>query len=203
MLVQGDDNLMRHPESQQFPWAKGMATLGFESEAMYRAQRENVEFCSSRLYEVKGGVTFGPKPGRVLAKLGYVINPPQGVSRESMLRGIALGLKKSSYFLPPIQTVIDRLLQLSEGHKAWFERKQFDAFKSDVVEETTSAGVMSSLNATYHWDYGTQSLFQESVAKMQLGDAYSPIVSLLLDRDCGGPQEIFGAMMPQMSEVTA
>lgn len=203
MLVQGDDNCMRHPEIAKFPWNIGMASLGFESEAIYRSRREDVEFCSSRLYETTGGLTFGPKPGRVLAKLGYIINPPQGVSQKSMMRGIAIGLKKTSYFLPPVQTVIDRLLQLTEGHVAWFERKQFEAFSPSNDVCFTTVEVMSSLNATYYWDYGTQRTFQARVDSMQLGDSYSPIASLLLDRDCGGPQDIFGSTYPSMIEAAA
>jgi len=203
MLVQGDDNLMRHPGLKHFNWEKGMASLGFESEAIYRARAEDAEFCSSRIYETTGGVTFGPKPGRVLAKLGYIINPPQGVSRESMVRGIAIGLKKNSYFLPPVKTVIDRLLQLTEGHTAWFERKQFEAFSPSTDRCDSTVEVMSSLNATYYWDYGIQKQFQVRVDKMQLGDSYSPIASLLLDRDCGGPQDIFGSTYPTMIAAAA
>jgi hypothetical protein len=203
MLVQGDDNAMRHPEFQKFPWEEGMATLGFESEAVYRSRREDVEFCSNRLYETKGGLTFGPKPGRVLAKLGYIINPPQGVSRESMMRGIALGLKNTSYFLPPIRTVIDRVLVLTEGHDAWFERRQFEAFAREPTNLETSVEVMSSLNAHYDWDYGKQRTFQERVDQMQFGDAYSPIATLLLDRDTGGPQDIFGKRYPDMIAAAA
>jgi hypothetical protein len=203
MLVQGDDNLMRHPESRRFDWGKGMASLGFESEAIYRARREDAEFCSSRLYETTGGVTFGPKPGRVLAKIGYIINPPQGVSRNSMMRGVAIGLKKNSYFLPPIKSVIDRILQLTEGHKAWFERKQFEAFSPSNDETFSTVDVMSSLNAAYHWDFGTQNQFQVRVGQMVFGDAYSPLATLLFDRDCGGPQVIFGATHPSMPEEAA
>jgi hypothetical protein len=203
MLVQGDDNCMRHPELVSFPWAEGMATLGFESEAIYRDRREDVEFCSSRIYEGEGGVTFGPKPGRVLAKLGYVINPPQGVSRESLVRGIALGLQTTSSFLPPLKSVIDRLLQLTEGHTAWYERKQFEAFSRSSTVPLTSVEVMSSLNRHYDWDYGTQSAFQRRIDKMGFGDSYSPVTTLLLDRDCGGWQQIFGKTYPVICAAAA
>jgi len=201
MLMQGDDNLLRHPEYTMFPWAEGMASLGFESEAIYRARRQNVEFCSSRLYETTGGLTFGPKPGRVLSKLGYVINPPKGVSSKSVVRGIALGLKKTSYFLPPVQVVVDRLLQLTEGHVAWYERKQFEAFHPSVDECFQTVDVMLNLNLNYDWDYGLQKKFSVKVEKMELGDAYSPLSTLLFDRDCGGPQQIFGNTHPMMVEA--
>jgi hypothetical protein len=196
MLVQGDDNCMRHPGLVKFPWAEGMATLGFESEAIYRARLQEVEFCSSRIYVASGGVTFGPKPGRVLAKLGYIINPPQGVSRESMMRGVALGLKTTAYFIPPLRKVIDRILQLTEGHDAWYERVQFAAFSKTSTIQVSTPEVMAGLNLTYDWDYGAQKVFDSVVEKMQFGDSYSPIATLLLDRDCGGPQQIFGKTHP-------
>jgi hypothetical protein len=119
------------------------------------------------------------------------------------VRGIAIGLKKNSYFLPPVQVVIDRLLQLTEGHQAWFERKQFEAFSPSADACFSTVDVMSSLNSVYFWDFGTQRQFQVNVAKMQLGDAYSPLASLILDRDCGGPQDIFGATYPDMPVVAA
>lgn len=204
MLAQGDDNAMRHPELVEFPWAEGMASLGFESEAIYRAQREHVEFCSSRLYVTTEGVVFGPKPGRVLAKMGYIINPPQGVTQQSMMRGIALGLKTTADFIPPIQVVIDRVLQLTEGHDAWYERKNFEAFSKDVTPVgVATEEVMLSLNMNYDWDYGKQSEFSKSISGMKFGDKYPIITNLLFDRDTGGPQDIFGARYPDFVAAAA
>lgn len=203
MLVQGDDNLLRHPVlAERIEWQSGMASLGFESEAIYRARRQDVEFCSSRLYETSGGITFGPKPGRVLAKMGYIVNPPQGVSRESLMRGVALGLKQTSDFLPPVRAVIDRILQLTEGHMAWFERKQFEAFARGNYRGTCTIDTMLSLYLNYQWDFSCQTDLEVKLRGMQFGDKYPTLVTLLLDRDCGGPQQIFGGKLHrQMLEV--
>jgi len=119
------------------------------------------------------------------------------------MRGVAIGLKKNSYFLPPVKSVIDRILQLTEGHKAWFERRRFEAFSPSNDECFSTVEVMSSLNAAYHWDYGKQRQFQVKLDSMQFGDGYSPITTLLLDRDCGGPQVIFGTTYPLMPEEAA
>jgi len=54
--------------------------------------------------------------------MGYVVNPPLDVSRESMMRGIALGLEKQCNFIPPLRVVVERVLYLTTGHKAWFDR---------------------------------------------------------------------------------
>jgi hypothetical protein len=202
MLVQGDDNCMRHAEMTKFPWREGMAGLGFDSEAIYRNHPNEVEFCSCRLYLVEEGFwVFGPKPGRVLAKFGYIINPPANVSRESMMRGVALGLKKGCSYIPPINSVIERVLQLTDGHQAWFERKQFAPFAEEPLKPKVyySAGVdvMLNLDMNYDWDYGKQAHFDKRVSQLELGDCLGSYSELLFDRDTSGPQTIFGGWAPQ------
>jgi len=138
MLLQGDDNCCRHLEKQEFPWQQGMASLGFDSEAIYRRHYFQVEFCSNRLYLTKQGYCFGPKPGRVLAKLGYVINPPEGVAPQSMMRGIALGLKRSCNFIPPLSATVEKVINMTEGYQAWYKPKQFTAFDESELKVKTS-----------------------------------------------------------------
>jgi len=210
MLVQGDDNCMRHLENVSFPWQEGMKTLGFESEAIYRKHYFEVEFCSNRLYKTKTGqLVFGPKPGRVLAKCGYVINPPANVSRESMMRGIALGLKRSCNFIPPLSATVDRILELTDGHQAWFERKQFSAFQEekDPLKMTKmheySPEVLLNLNHHYDWDNGKQIMYASQIKNMQLGDSIRGIADLLLDRDTSGPQVIFGGFVQDDAPAAA
>jgi len=179
-----------------------MAGLGFDSEAIYRNHPNEVEFCSCRLYLVEEGLwVFGPKPGRVLAKFGYIINPPANVSRESMMRGVALGLKKGCSYIPPINSVIERVLQLTDGHQAWFERKQFAPFADEPLKSkvyyTAGVDVMLNLDMNYDWDYGKQAHFDERVSKLELGDCLGSYSELLFDRDTSGPQTIFGGWAPQ------
>jgi len=202
MLVQGDDNCMRHAEQVSFPWREGMAGLGFDSEAIYRNHPYEVEFCSCRLYQVASGEwVFGPKPGRVLAKFGYIINPPANVSRESMMRGVALGLKKGCSFIPPINCVIERVLKLTEGYDAYFERKVFAPFADEPLKlkryHSPCVEVMLNLNMNYHWDYGMQQVFAASVKKLDFGGELWNYGQLLYDRDTSGPQSIFGSWAPQ------
>jgi hypothetical protein len=196
MLLQGDDNAMRHLEQVEFPWKEGMAGLGFDSEAIYRQSFEQLEFCSSRLYNTTSGYVFGPKPGKVLAKLGYIINPPINVSKESMLKGVALGLQKSCNHIPPLKTVIMKILQLTEKHEAYFDRK-FMEHKMDYrsFHEATS-DIQLSLDDQYGWSTTMQSEFEASMEGMKFGDKYSCIYSrLLFDRDTSGPQDIFCGMI--------
>jgi len=192
MLVQGDDNLMRHVERKRFNWPKGMASLGFDSEAIYRKHLEEAEFCSNRLYFATGGWVFGPKPGKVLAKFGFIINPPKHVTQESMMRGVALGLQKSCNFIPPIKCVIERVLELTEGHDAYYERKFLEhTMKNSVLHECT-IDILLSLDEQYDWSVYKQVMFEKSVKSMKLGDVWDqPLTQLLFDRDTSGPQQIF------------
>jgi len=188
MLLQGDDNFLRHAERTQFPWKQGMASLGFESKAMYRSHTDDVEFCSMRLYTTREGYTFAPKPGKVLAKLGYIINPPKNVSRESMMRGVALGLWKSCAHIAPLRCVLDRVLELTEGSTAFYQRFWDEHVLRDSVEQTESPETFLLLEDQYEWSYRKQELMEETVSGLRFGQAYKdPLVDMLFDRDTSGP----------------
>jgi hypothetical protein len=206
MLLQGDDNCLRHAESCEFPWQQGMAGLGFDSEALYREYIHEVEFCSSRLYETNEGIVFGPKPGRVLAKFGYVINPPAAVSAQSMMRGIALGLMKQVEFIPPLKALVDRTLVLTEGHEAWFARRRFTPFDEGLkIRKRHTANVEVSLNLymQYYWDCSDERKFEEHLSQMQFGGSFNHLATKLFDRDTGGPQSIFGGWSGDQPLVAA
>jgi len=92
MVIQGDDNLLCHRYlDHRIEWVDRMRDLGFDSEATYRRDILDAEFCSNLVYKCDKGLVFGPKPGRVISKLGYFINPPniltQRVSSEGQLWG--------------------------------------------------------------------------------------------------------------------
>jgi hypothetical protein len=193
MLLQGDDNLMRHG-GPKIDWRKRMAGLGFDSEAVYRSGLCEAEFCSNRLYELKRGWIFGPKPGKVLAKYGYIVNPPPRIDPRRLMRGVALGLRSNCNFIPPLKTVIDRTLSLTEGVKAFFQPGfQEHVVKVSQLHEST-VEVLRHLNEQYDWDADKQRAFSKRVDAMQLGDPYDhPFADLLFDRDTSGPQLVFSA----------
>jgi len=196
MLVQGDDNCLWHQEPNEFPWRAGMATLGFDSKATYRSDFGEIEFCSCRLYKMTGGYVFGPKPGKVLAKFGYIINPPANVSRESMMRGVALGLKHNCSFIPPLKVVIDRVLELTEGHRAYFERNFIEHSIRVSRDYVSNQDIDFHLYKQYYWCHSYQAEWAKTVSKLQLGDDYcNPLSQMLFDRDTSGPAQIFGASL--------
>jgi hypothetical protein len=197
MLLQGDDNAMRHLENCVFPWRAGMATLGLDSEAVYRRDLSELEFCSNRLYFVNEGIwVFGPKPGKVLAKLGYIINPPKHVSCESMMRGVALGLQKNCNHIPPVREVINHILDLTDGYEAYFDTKnqygRTQCMMKMKMMYTESEEIRLQMYDQYYYDSICHKRISSSLP--QLGGSYTdPHMTLLFDRDTSGLQQIFCA----------
>jgi len=195
MALQGDDNALVHAEHYLYPWQVGMEYLGFEAEAIYRESFDTLEFCSCRFYkaqttEGESAVTFGPKPGKVLAKFGVVIDPPKDVEPKCLLRGICLGLRKQVEFIPPLAAVVERTLELTEGYQAVYasaadEYKMRFSGNTDLV---VTPDILYMLDHVYGWSTTFQALFVENLSKLQLGDAFDDILAdLLMDKDLAIP----------------
>jgi hypothetical protein len=190
MLVVGDDNALRHVENAKYPWVRDMARFGFNSEALYRDRPSQVEFCSNRLVPVKDGWVFCPKPGKVMAKLGYFIDPPKNVSNESLLRGTALGLLKACSASPPLVAYLNRILQLTIGHEAY--TPPLEEWKMDYDVSVPTSETWAVLYDTYNWDVQRQVLFEQSLAGMVFGDEFqTPLVSTFYDIDTSAPRHYF------------
>lgn len=193
MLVAGDDNVMAINHKKPCDFVGMMKLLGFNSEALYRPDIFTVEFCSCRVYEIDDALFFGPMPGKVLSKLGFINTPPVNVSRESLIRGVAIGLRKLCNYLPPIRALVDRILELTQSTNAYVgPEAQFKGmdWQMDFTSFDThmSPTVMASLYETYGWTPHLQNSLEASVAQLQLGDVIShPGFLLLCDRDTSAP----------------
>jgi hypothetical protein len=190
MLVQGDDNLMRYIETMAIDWVQRMSAFGFTSEAVLRDDILDAEFCSNLLYRTDKGLVFSPKPGKVIAKLGYYINPPHGVEPASIVRGTALGLWNVCSHVPPLRAYLQRLLDLTDGivpHKVPTEEWKM---KYDPVKETPETWI--TLDQHYGWTYACQNEFEIALQSMQLGQETDHVLlQLLCDRDTSGPQAMY------------
>jgi len=178
IIISGDDVYLRH-RGKRFDWKPGMAGLGFKAETIYRERVCEIEFCSNRPISTKNGYVFCPMPGKVLAKLGYSISRPENVSKESYLKGVALGLKETCHFCPPINQVLDDILFLTQGHVAYFERDHEYKLRAGHVEFHESCYV--DLYHIYGWCPQWQGLLMRSA------EHYDSIVEALIDRDTGAP----------------
>jgi len=193
MLVQGDDNLCVHePTATPVPWAAKMRELGFEAEAITRSSLYEAEFCSSRIYPTSKGLNFGPKPGRVLNKIGYFVQPPHNFKPLELLRGVALGLFPACSFIPPLRAYIDRCLQITSGitvpdhiRRLVYEYEwKMKAVPADPVPET-----YCELDRVYGWSPSVQSRFETALSKWLPGSRVTfPLLYHMMDCDSSGPQ---------------
>lgn len=196
MLVAGDDNVMAINHPPTIPFVTCMKKLGFNSEAIYRDSIHDIEFCSCRVYFDDDGPFFGPMPGKVLAKLGYINNPPSDVCPVSMLRGIAIGLKTLCYYLPPVRVVVDRILELTAGTRAYIGPETIPKnaqwhmdFASPSLSYAADTNIMLSLYLTYGWEPSVQREFTETISRLQLGAILQdPYFHMLCDIDTSGPR---------------
>jgi hypothetical protein len=189
MVANGDDNAMviKTGVGVVMPdFVAGFRTLGFESKFILRSTILELEYCSNRVYPVESGYVFGPMPGKVLCKFGYVIDPPQHVPREQMMRGIALGLKAAVSHIPPLNCVVDHVIKLTEGHQAYYTRHE--EWKMLYAEQRTCPATMDALGAIYGWSYTLQREFEAEVSKLRLGDSSDHVLwNFLCGRDAGHP----------------
>jgi len=193
MAAAGDDNIMRIATNLRVPnFAVQMARLGIDSKFLNRVDPLTAEFCSNRIYEVEGGYTFSPKPGRILSKLGYFIQPPplRRVSRESLVRGTALGLVKACWHIAPLRVYLSRLLELTKGHKAFYAKPEDWKLHYEVEVETPAT--IQSLEVNYGFANNHLRYITAAVGAAALGDVVDhPFFNLLCDRDTGGVQLYF------------
>jgi len=187
MLVQGDDNLMRYVETLAIDWVGKMLEFGFSSEAVFRQDILDAQFCSNLLYRTDKGLVFAPKPGKVIAKLGYYINPPRNVDPASIVRGTALGLWNACSHVPPLRAYLQRLLDLTDGvvpHKVPTEEWKM---RYDPVKEVPET--WETLENHYGWTLACQNEFETALQSMFLGcEANHVLLHLLCDRDTSGPK---------------
>jgi hypothetical protein len=178
----GDDNIMRFT-GPMVNFKEYMAKFGFIAKAIYRIALQFAEYCSNRFYPVSNGTwTMAPKLGRVIAKLGYFINPPKNVNPLAMVRGSALGLWNACYCVRPLRSYLSRLLQLTEGYAPYYGK--LEEWKMVYTAFEPGPATDSALQDVYDWDSGRQKMFESTLSGLKLGDELvSPLAQLAMDRD--------------------
>jgi len=99
---------------------KHYALAGFEPTLAYGTDPLDLEFCSGRWWPSTGrqAHAFGPKPGKLLRKIGFATGPDKCSKPPRHARGIAIGLRNLSMHVPVINDYLGTILRLTEGHVA-------------------------------------------------------------------------------------
>jgi hypothetical protein len=185
MLVQGDDNLLRHT-GPRIEWKRMFVNLGFTTVSIYRQFLHEAEFCSSLLVSCSEGHVFIPKPGKLLAKFGYFVNPPLHEHPHALLRGVILGfshLRVLDVFDSYFQNVEASLIKIAPAYMRGFEEHKLRQVPFEPGEATAYELMERYLFDHHIWKHLTES--------MKEGKPHHPYVQALFDRDTDGPKFIY------------
>jgi hypothetical protein len=134
LLVVCGDDIIIFANKRIFPLSvveqlrRHLEALGHEVEMNYSDRRCDWEFCSKLFWEAESSdgkiyTVPGPKPGRLLSRVGLNLTLPGSLN----FRGAMIGLEKDVAHIPLLSTYVEIGLKLTEGEKAkgfeWNELK--------------------------------------------------------------------------------
>jgi len=202
MLVQGDDSLINLPRIDGIDWKGEMLKFGFKAIAKYKTQMCNVEFCSSRLYSCESGITFGPIPGKVMAKFGIFCQPPLELSPYDLLYGSAVGLEYSASSVPILSEYIQKVKILADDERIKYKQKEAIRSKAEILGlqginspwrmgfEKQSININTLHDISQRYSYSKWMGFQvkKEVYSLTLQTSILPkILEFVVDTDTSGP----------------
>jgi len=189
MLVQGDDNCMVLNNRISPDW-NIIVNCGFECENLYRQYLRQVEFCSSRIYKITGGYSFGPKLGKMLNKLCCFNCVPYNIHPKCIVAGIRIGL--FSYSFVPLVKEIQEMLYRYCGESEAYYLGQKEDWKMHYPNFSGEAEVNYDFLETYGMDHYIYSIVSKNICDTQPGqDLDLPLIKLLFDLDTQGKRDIF------------
>jgi len=188
IFVLGDDNLLASPIPLDVATMRQtLAQCGIDAK-FKDTDRDNAEFCSCRFWQLGPNETLiGPKPGRVIPKLGWATNM-LFKNREKMyehIRGVALGMHESVNHVPVLRAIITTILRVTKAHNvASIPDKYAFHFKNDRKMEAT-AYTFAQFEAVYGLPREKVLAFErrlDSVAELphRIDD---PLIDVLVARD--------------------
>jgi len=172
MVVAGDDDAAAHkplPGGLGVPFQLGMAALGHEAETRYCTTPDTLGFCSKVNLISSEGWRYSTLAGRALSRHGYICDPPRDVEPESLMRGVALSSLDNDYHNPLLRALWLRILDLTNGHEPWFDRKRVHKMAAGKRAEPT-AQTWEQLEYRYGWNQEVQRRWVAHLATLKLGD---------------------------------
>lgn len=187
MVIQGDDNTLIGERMHRINFKKEMLKLGFAADAIKRNSLEETEFCSCFFMNNGDNITFVPKLGRLLMKLGFSVNLPHNIKDSDYMIGIAVSL---NYMFPHdklIQALINCIHRLYSSNKPYIPA---------TYEHKMRGRVFGSLQNLYLQKYNLSSSDIRSVVTFlktaKIGDNWPLHFQLLtFDYDTGGEKVLY------------
>jgi len=201
MMIMGDDNLMRHA-GRKVNFFDDLIQLGFETESNYRDSYAETEFCSSIPVPSQEGTVFIPKPGKMVAKFGYFVQPPESVDSNDLLYGVCCGLEFLK-FVPWYSSLLEGATEsCMQGCNATKRSKQsrkrlnkglrlFNVLPDHKYRlEQVHWCPMTSYTLMQRYGYDSY-MFNTCSDALRKGDMSHPFVQTMFDRETDGVSVIY------------
>jgi hypothetical protein len=188
----GDDGALFY-QGPRIGFSAELARLGHPATVRHVDHLHEVEFLSCRLTHTSTGWNFIPMVGKTIAKLGYSVRAETSHKAKQIARGAAQSLYASSSGCPPLRAYLDAVLRVTEGAKALAPRDEPWKMNAQHTGEPT-AETWSHLGDIYGWSESLQDTLVARLATVKEAGSVieSPALEVLIDRDTGRSDYIFG-----------
>lgn len=172
LVVLGDDNYLMilahvwHAKCSLQGLFEYAAKLGFKLKAAESANAYDIEFISCRFLDSNMGYCIGKKPGRVLAKLGWMMWKPHlsWGEWEALFKGNLISYKSTASHVPFLRVYVRHFLELLKDVNAKFD---FDwehrLTGTDFPQANTSTWVQ--FEETYGLTRNDEAVFEKELKK--------------------------------------
>jgi hypothetical protein len=110
-MVLGDDDVVGLRKGVAPPSVAVYEALGLDVKLQRAENTYMADFCSSYFWPTKDGIVLGPKPGRLLPKMGWYLN-----QHDKNVAGVHKATLQSLYnvcsFVPPLKSIVDTQLRV-------------------------------------------------------------------------------------------
>jgi hypothetical protein len=125
------------------------AKLGMEVEVCLRSQEEYAEFCSARFYQVKGKYIMFPKPGKMIARLGWDMQKRTAGNQAAWARGVVETMAHYGQ-IDPLLNALSRSLKRQLGMGKVI-KEDWNEYKHMLDARPAAASKLAPMSDVYYY----------------------------------------------------
>jgi hypothetical protein len=186
MAVMGDDNLTQSNRLYDTGHIEGkMRLLGMLPKLVHKTHFHFLEFVSCRFWPTPDGLVLGPKIGKFLVKVGWMLRPPTGEKRRAReYRGTLLSHVNSVGHVPVLNEVVQRMLELTAQSTTRFVQDNSRRLKNISIH-TTTIETWNMIEDLYQLGKHDIDQINSQIANTFMGGVLDhPAIRRIVDVDC-------------------
>lgn len=189
MAILGDDNLAGLPLSYKTDGMETtMRSLGFLPKLKFTTDPMMTQFLNMRPWPVKEGVRFAPKPGRLIQRLAYSVEPRK-LDEQAYFFAVLKAFDDSCAHVPILRVYLDRCKALLNRTPSGMTKRcnrgmeKSEAFKREYAWNLAVgfSGRATMTEDTYAYATKIYGLTREEIASLELYLSLIPHTHVILD----------------------